>query len=62
MTIWGISEEYFTFLEPYTFSKSVTRTLVEICDKYLELLGYENYLNSSSGTTYRQFAQTRLGW
>lgn len=32
MTIWGISEEYFILLEPYAFSKSVTRKLVEFCD------------------------------
>lgn len=45
VTEWGIyrlHKDY--FLEPFHFAKSATRTSVEFSNKYLELLGFTNYI------------------
>jgi hypothetical protein len=44
ISIWGvynISTEY--LLEPFSFAKSAARVLIEFSNKYLKLLGYEDY-------------------
>ena len=40
--LYQIGSDY--FLEPYRFVKSATRMLIDFADKYLELLGYGNFI------------------
>lgn len=60
---WGISSrDPFIFLEPYRFCKMITTLLVEFSDKYLELLGYSNFIESTLAPDMKKFGKTRLGF
>lgn len=60
---WGISYfDPFIFLEPYRFCKMITSLLIEFSDKYLELLGFSNFIDSALGKDMKSFEQTRLGF
>ena len=60
---WGISYvDPFIFLEPYRFCKMIATMLVKFSDKYLELLGFTNFIDSSIGKDMKTFEQTRLGF
>ncbi len=65
---WGIfDDEFFVFLEPYRFVMAVAKQLIKFCDRYLELLGYENYIDSlPEGDQYKtelkSFSDSKLGF
>ena len=70
-TEWGVlSRNNNYFLIPFYFAKTATRTLIEFSNKYLELLGYNNFidelqkkdLNDPFLKSLKSFENNRLGF
>jgi hypothetical protein len=65
---WGMFDnEFFVFLEPYRFVIAVTDLLINFCDRYLEIMGFGNYIDSlSTGDQYKSelesFKESKLGF
>lgn len=47
-----------SFLSPYIFSKKIARLLFAFCDKYLELMGYSNFIEQQPKGTFGSFSDT----
>jgi len=67
-SLWGVFDtEFFIFLEPYRFVVSAATQLVQFCDRYLQLMGFDNFLDTLPvGDYYRSelesFRGRRLGF
>jgi len=60
---WGISySEPFIFLQPYKFCKTLAILLIEFSDRYLDLLGFPDFLQTPSGKEMKNFKQSRVGF
>ncbi|GAH46811.1 unnamed protein product, partial [marine sediment metagenome] len=68
---WGVfNHDKKYFISPYYFAKKTTRTLIEFSNKYLELLGYCNFIdelqkkdpNDHFVESIRSFETNRLGF
>ena len=68
---WGVfNHDKKYFISPYYFAKTATRTLIEFSNKYLEFLGYNNFidelqkkdLNDPFLESLKSFENNRLGF
>ncbi len=50
------------FVSPYHFAKALAQALVAFSDKYLELLGFSNYVQIAKEDLIEQFEKGRLGF
>jgi len=72
MTIWGLYSvtPRFRFLEPYHFSKAAATALISLCNTFLHLLGFGDFLESFEKqgkkdiftTTMERFREDSLGF
>lgn len=46
-TKWGIfDDEFFIFLEPYRFVVAASTEMIKFCDRYLDLMGFNKFIDS----------------
>ena len=58
---WGVYESGRNyFFDPFLFAKAATKELCTFVDRYLELLGYENWFNEAGNSNSANAFQRRL--